>query len=820
MYNTFSIHASTGATGSAKTIISHNIYAPEGRRTLFPTKLSVYINKQADIDGTFSVVEEHTVDQIVGGRLYLYHRPIVSSAGVITDITASDGVIISNNTNAKQAYIEFSTNPVGNFTITYLATSDCLNVWMFNNLQDDMMEVQKILGPVNQTGWTSIRHTAFTLLNHPNDGVSNLYSQAQYLPHLNADLRISSTEDTSLYLTRGSGHNVQVGSRFDVTKIEGSGIYLAGDVDSTNPVSAIKTNIHLGTNTGDKIFYKGSLSGEGQMTVGGVLHTNFSGYNAAISGYVYTGAMIRVHGDAVVLGNLHVVGPITVVHSTGVTSTVLGDFSVRDELFVYGITHLIGPTETNDITVNKDLSLAGNLIALNTAGAGNNGHSVLDNLDASEVALSYKWVTKKRLNNYVVSAPKYTSHSAPKRVDILPNQLLSGQNVVGDDFLYQGILNAAVSNSGAHPSILQLLCTGNPMYIVSGFYTGNLGGASGIFSLGLMDPGSLWIDIPSISYSAPIYGFTVEELTGAGNAAIGRLNVFTPAQPLQSTAGNPSYLLYAPGCRTYKYIVETAGAPSNPTIEIQATTTDPLVVAFEDEVRLLTSNASLSLTTALTYSVSGLPAATPTGCVYIVASKNASTDPELAPTFLARATHLTMPGETLVGEVTAELTGTALWAIREITSYRPGGYYDSAWIPILSGTANTVGRTTPQFGASTQALYFNHNLGPSNSNLNIDFKLYLGAYGANTGHNWPNQYHAFARSLFAQDIRRGAGLSGAFKVIDLTNRGTSSTAANDASLFYVDGKVAGVQINADALLATQSGVTGFNYMRLVATRLE
>jgi hypothetical protein len=391
--------------------------------------------------------------------------------------------------------------------------------------------------------------------------------------------------------------------------------------------------------------------------------------------------------------------------------------------------------------------------------------------------------------------------------------------MVGDEFLYRGNLNAAVSNSGAHQSIIQLLCTGTPMYIVSGFYTGNLGGASGIFSLGLMDPGALYIDIPSISYTAPIYGYTVEELTGV-NTLIRRLNVFTPSAPTQSTAGNPDYILYNPGSRPYKYIVEVAGAPSTPSIQVQATTTDPLVVAFEDEVRLLTSNsATMALTTALTYSVSGLPAATPTGAIYVIASKNASTDPELAPTFLARATPFTMPGETIIGEVTAVQTGTALWEIKEITSYRPGGFYDSAWIPILSGNANIVGRSTPKFGTS-QTLYFNHNLGPSVNQLNTEFKLYLGTYAVNTNVNWPNQFHNFARSLQSQDTRRGIGLSGAFTCIDLNNRGTSSSSANDASIFHLDGKVVGVQMNPSVLSATQSGTSDFSYLRLTAKRME
>ena len=828
-YNTFSSHAPTGAAISgAKIVISPNEYAPEGRKTEFPANFSVYVNKQSNIDGSFQVSEEHYLTQIVGSRLYLYHRPLVNSNGSTTSITSSDGTIAASNTNAKQGYIEFSAIPTANpFTVTYSASPDCASMWHINTLQDDIMEIQKVLGSSNYTGWAGLRHVGFGLLNDPGDNIASLFSNAMYLQHLNNDIRISSTETAAYYPLLGSGHNVQFGSRYDKVKLEGTGIVLAANVDATNPLASLSTVIEIGNNTGDRITYRGSLSGEGQTTIGGALWPNYSGSLGSITTAQYTGAMLRVNGNETILGNLYVNGAVTVVHSTGETSTILGDFTIKDELFVNGVSHLIGPVETNNVTVNQNLRYEGNLIAGNTAGAGADGHSVVDNLDASEVAATYKYAMKRNLRNYIVAAPKYYGTVLPKRGAYTSQGFISSGNFVGEVFNYSGLLNAAVSSSGAHQSILQLLCTGTRMAIVSGFYTGILGAIDGgWFSKGMMDPGSLWIDLPTKNYSAPIYGYTVEELTGSSSSEIKRLNVYTPTQPTESTLGNPPYTLYTPGARHWQFIDDVTSVVTDPTIRVSATSTQPLVISFDEDIRILNTNSpNISLATTAGYAVSGALETNPTGTVYIFASRNYNTDIETIPTIISRAAPFAMPGEVAIGEVCLTRTGTTEWRVNEITSYRPGGYYDSSWIPINSGVDTTSGRCTPKINygttdASTK-LYFNHNLGCDLDFAYTDFKLYLGAYGSkDVDALWPNKYNAFSRSLFGHDHRRQAGLSGAFTVVDLNNRGKSSSTQNDASLFYLDGRLAGVQISESLLAPTQSGQTAFNYLRLIAKRTE
>lgn len=828
-YLTFSSHSPTGAaiTG-ARVVVSPNEYAPEGRRIEFPANFSVYVNKQSNIDGSFQVAEEHYLTQIVGTRLYLYHRPLVNSNGTITSIATSDGTIATSNTNAKQGYIEFSALPTAaSFIITYSASPDCVSMWHFNTLQDDVMEIQKTIGVTNYTGWPGLRHTAYALANDPADNIASLFSNALYLQHLNKNLRISSTETAGYYPTLGSGHFVQLGSRYDKVNLEGTGITLAANVEATNPLATLATVIELGNNTGDRITYRGSLSGEGQTTIGGALWPNHSGALGSITTAQYTGAMLRVNGNETILGNLYVNGAITVVHSTGETSTILGDFTVNDELFVNGVSHLNGPVETNNVTVNQNLTYQGNLIAGNSAGAGADGHSVVDNLDASEVAHTYRYTMKRNLRNYIVAAPKYYGTVLPKRGAYTPNGFISSGNFVGEVFNYSGLLNAAASSSGAYLSILQLLCTGTRMAIVSGFYTGILGSIDGgWFSKGMMDPGALHIDLPTKNYSAPVYGYTVEELTGATNNEIRRLNVYTPEQPTESTLGNPPYSLYSPGARHWQFIDDVTSNVTNPTIRISATSTSPLVVAFDEDIRVLNTNSpDISIATTAGHSVSGSIDTSPTGVVYVFASRNYNTNIEVIPTFITRAIPFAMPGEVAIGEVCLTRTGSTEWRVNEITSYRPGGYYDSAWIPINTAVDTTSGRSTTRINyGSTNAstkLYFNHNLGCDLDFAYVDFKLFLGAYGTKDVTTlWPNKFNSFSHSLFGHDHRRQIGLSGAFTVVDLNNRGTSSSTQNDASLFYLDGRLAGVQISESLLTPTQSGVTAFNYLRLIAKRTE
>ncbi|RMH13287.1 MAG: hypothetical protein D6698_14215 [Gammaproteobacteria bacterium] len=820
-YKTFSLHAPTGADPNAKYVVSPNEYAPEGRTVQFPSKFSIYVVKISTVDGSVQIDgEPHTVDQIVGNRLYLYHRPLVDSAGNITTITASDGTINSAATNAKQGYIEFSSLPTGDFTVTYSAAPDCFSMWQLNNLQDDVMEIQALLGPDNQTGWVGMRHLATTILDKPNSSLDSLLSRYVSLPHLNQDVRISSTDDNALTGTLGDAHNIYIGLQKDTIALEGTGVRIGG----TPGTASLFSTIEIGTTTGDKTYFSGTISGNDQVTIGGsdAAVASYSGvtFDTGLTQAYYDSSMLRVHGDIAGMGDLKVRGTVTITHTTGETSTVLGDFTIRDELFVHGISHLIGPTETNDLTVKRDVTVQGDLVASNLRGRGKNGHTLVDGLDASEVALTYKHVINKNKGHYVISAPRSLEAYAP--VETIYHQGATGQGswVVGDEFIITGFFTQAASSSGAYESILQLQWAAGDLPMVSGTVAGYAGAGvdSGVFSDGLIDPGSLWIQVRdgnAKGYAAPIFGYTIEQV--AGND-ITKLNVFTPKQPSQAIAANDTFALYSPGCEHWAYIIP--GSTSSD-VKVSGSAEEPLVIGFGDEIRVLTSvTADLDVSNPLFRAYSGMAGNTGDAACYIIASAE-GVDEESPPNFYVRPTPFTMPEETAIGEVLGHTVDSgANWSIQQIVCYRPGGRYDSSWIPIHPDNDNiTGGRVVSKISSPVKKYFFNHNLGGGIAYSDVSIDLYLASYGTQDADNVrPNQHEPYLRSLWGADNRAEFGLSGSMFRVSLTEQSTSAT-EKEASVFYFDSRLIGIQLTDDVLTAPKetSGSVP-NYLRLVVSR--
>ena len=830
-YKTHSTHAPTGSA-AAKFVVSPNEYAPEGRDVSYPTNFDIYVVKISDVDGSTQVNgEPHTVDQLLGSRLYLYHRPMVSPNGTIAQVTTSAGTINQDSTNAKQGYIEFSTAPTVDFTLTYLAASDCFTHWQQNTMQDSIMELQGQVGASNQTGWPGLRMVNAAIFDIPTDSLDGLLPNHVSMEHLPRSIRISSSNVDSLTGTLGDRQRIQLGRRADDLHFEGTGITI-GSVDGYSPDDY--ADVWISNRTGDKVFCAGTFSGHDQMTIGGAgsLVAGYSGlsFTSASSGSYYTGAMLRVHGDMYCQGDMLAHGTLTLVTTTGETSTIFGDFTIRDELFVLGTSHLIGPTETNALHTFTDYTLDGNLIAGNKKGAGDRGHTLVDTLDCSEVERTYKTVTRKNIDNYVIKATKSLTHFPPKHHTYGGDYAISGQVTVGDVFGWTGFFTAAPSFSGDYPSILQLQWSSGTMPMVSGFFeqANTSGLVDGFISRGTLDPGSLWIEIlaPSAAagYRAPIFGYTIQETKAH---YLTKLNVYTPQQPDQVVAANDNFLLYSPGCEHYDYVTSAGG--SSPTVTINATSDDPIWIGFEDEVRTFTANSSAtSLTAALNRSVTGQ---TPgTGIAYVFASMK-NIDIEAEPTVVVRGAPWGMPWETIMGEVIAQSSAGGSWTVLETTSYRPGGLYDSAWIPVFSGEGATTVQTTASgrvvssirnLGApspqSGNRLYFHHNLGADLCFKDVNATLHLASYAPDhSSEIHPSNYRANVHTLWGQDIRNPIpGASGAYSSIGLGH--TNNAASPEANVFYMDGKVIGIQIHDDTMNNPTEGVGPFDYLRLVIKR--
>lgn len=812
--NNFSIHAPTGY--SEKTVVSPNEYAPEGRTIGYPSKFDVYVTKAANSDGSTSIVESRSVSDLIGSRLYLYHRPLVNSNGTITTISSSAGTIDTTATNARQGYIVFSSVPSNAFTVSYIAAPDCQTMWHINTLQDSIMEIEKVLGPTNLTGYPGLRNLKFGIFDSPADAVTSGVAQnAYYLPHLDRDIRISSSTDSSISATRGTSHNIQLGYKTDSVTIDATG-FLIHETDLTKTL-----RIYLGDRTGDLIYYKGTLSGAGPLVIGGPEWSGYSGvvFSTALTGSFYSGAMLRVHGDTAVMGNVKAYGNITIVNTTGSTSTVLGDWTVGDELFVYGATHLTGPVDLNNITVNNNITLNGDLVAGNQIGAGGGGQTLIDNLDCSEVAWTYQTLATRIYPNSVIDGPFQLTSNGPLKSLTTTWGTLTGAKLPGDHVIITGSLNANAGPSGAHPAIIQVNLN---IEAVTGFFGGTRGTYSGIWSPGLLDPGSARIRIlngVSQDTDLPIYSYTYEQ---TGINTLTKLNVFCPEMPSAIPQTNDRCMIYNPGNVPYQYIYAAGGA--TPTFQVSGSTTWPLKIAFDDHVRKLTSlSASTSMKTALEYAVSGLtyPA---TGVCYIFADSN-NTDPESAPVFKARAVPFRRKNETALGEVVGYITGST-WSILETVSYRPQGFYDSSWLPVVqSPSVSTIsGRALAGFtSASTTPLrlYFSHDLGPDIDMTRISTDLYLAAPSSGVLPS-SNANQVYTRSMFGQDVRTANGLSGTFMHVEVGAKRTSSaTSDRDASIFYLDSRLIGIDLSPSLMNGFPTGSTTTlapTYLRLVVKR--
>lgn len=810
-YDIYSSHAATGQAASRT--VSTNQYSSAGRLIGYPTNLDLYTRYISDADGSQIVQERRRTSDLVGSRLYLHHRPLIMANGTVTTIVSSQGTIDTSFTNAEQGYIVFSTLPTSDFTVSYTASPDCDFAWGLNTLQDSVMELEGILGPSNNTSFPGIRNLRIGLFDSPTGIVaSGVLQNAVHLSDLDRNITIASSSDANLQVLRGASHEIQLGRATDKVVIDATGFTIQQS-DGT------KVNrIIFGTKTGDLITWKGTASGAGPLIVGGNEWPIYSGvqFSVALTGSYYSGAILRVHGDAAFMGNIKAIGNVTIVNTTGTTSTVLGDWTVRDELFVEGISHLIGTTETNTLQVNQNLHIRQDIIADNVGGQGGMGQSLVDNLDCSEIAWNYSYVTKNRHPNSIISAPLNTGAVLPKKWTVRPWFSAGPNRLVGDVFAITGQLNAAASSSGAHPHILQLLMS---TQLVSGTYS-SFGFTSGTWSPGMMDPGTMWIkmlDGPAAGLTSPIYGYTVEQ-TGTLHT-LTRLNVFLPEAISTPPQTNDKYLLYNPGTVLYNTITAAGGA--NPTFSINASTTEPFSVSFEDKVRITTSNsATFSLSSALLQSTTGLVGTPVTGIAYIFADAN-STDPENPPIFKARAVPIRMPGQTPIGEVVASYNGST-WSIIDTISYRPNGYYDSAWIPILSDINNSTpsGRVTPGFSASSTApmrVFFHHYLGSDIDMSRISANLYLGA-SPHGVIGW-NRTHSHLYSMFGQDSRSLYASSGTFIHVPLgAKRTTSATSDRDASIFYMDSALIGVDISPAIMNGFPTGGTSTpapSYLRLI-----
>ena len=873
-FTNFSTHAPTGA--SQKAIVSPNQYADSGRNIGYPNKYSVYVNKISEVDGTQRVIEYRTVSEIVGNRLYLWHRPLTNS-GAVTQITVAGGgapVIDTAATNPKSAYIVFTTLPTNDFTVSYLAAPDCINAWNLNTVQDDVMEIQKTLGVTSLTGTPGLRNLAYATFDLPGDaGISGIAQRAVYLSHLARNIVIGSTNVASLKTSLGSNHTIQIGRTGDELLFDSTGFHVV----QTN--ANYNNNITLGTKTGDIITYMGSISGEGQVTIGGPSWTNIgaAGWNSrGYSGFAfhptsgltatyYSGSMLRVHGDVSIAGNVRSVGALTVVTTTGETSVVLGDWTVARDLIVQGKSYLNGGVETSTAKITRDIVVEGIIEFPNS-------YSTIDGLDPSAAAETLPLLNKRRIKNSIIDAPINERQVSPKLTITSPYYRINNSGLVGDVFTITGIVSAAPFTSGAHQSVVVVDVA---LPIVSGSFTGLIpwtgagvgaplsGVLSGIWSPGMMDPGFVEVAVlgsqPSPAAKMPVYGYYI---TDADNVSIKQMRLLVPT-PLDSARnifvpGN-KVSLYNPGTVPYDFISAQGGAA--PTFQVSGLGTSPLQISFETMCKqYLSISSNISLLNALENSTAFARASNPTGIAYIFAGVPTSPDSDM--TFFAKSVPNRMSSEVAIGEVIASSGVGNTWTILETICYRPNGLYDSSWMPIVSKCLKGLnsGRFIPEASATGQGFneasrpnspytyFFQHNLGPVQDLRHITADMYLASawkdleakfmsYQLTGTYSGYNQTHTDLYQFYSTDwsgpIGDNGGIYGGFTKQSISpNRSyldnpssANLKAGRDANIFYIDSRIVGIQFYSGVFeqlhtgaIAVSSNDNNYKYLRIVMRR--
>lgn len=873
-FSNFSTHAPTGS--SQKAVVSPNQYADSGRTIGFPSKYSVYVNKISEVDGSQRVTEYRTVSEIVGNRLYLWHRPL-TNAGAVTQITVAGGgapVLDTTATNPKSAYIVFTTLPTNDFTVSYIAAPDCINAWNLNTIQDDVMEIQKTLGVTSLTGTPGLRNLAYATFDLPGDaGISGIAQRAVYLSHLARNIVIGSTDVTALKTSLGSSHTIQIGRTGDELIFDSTGFHVV----QTN--SNYNNNITLGTKTGDIISYMGSISGQGQVTIGGPAWTNIgaAGWNSrGYSGFAfhptsgltatyYSGSMLRVHGDVAIAGNVRSVGALTVVTTTGETSVVLGDWTVARDLIVQGKSYLNGGTETSTAKITRDLTVEGIIEFPNS-------YSVIDGLDPSAAAETLPLLNKRRIKNSIIDAPINERQVSPKLTITSPYYKINNSGLVGDIFTITGIITATPFTSGAHQSVVTVDVA---LPIVSGSFTGLVpwtgagvgaplsGVLSGIWSPGMMDPGFIEIAALGSPYveavKMPVYGYFITQAT---NASITQMKLLVPTS-LDSArnifvVGN-KVSLYNPGTVPYDFISAQGGV--SPSFQVSGLGTSPLQISFETQCKQYNSiSANISLLNALENSAAFARASTPTGIAYIFAA--APTEPDSDMTFHAKSVPNRTFTEVAIGEVVASSGVGNTWTILETICYRPNGLYDSSWIPIVGKCLKGLnsGRFIPEASATGQGFneatrpnspytyFFQHSLGPVQDLRHITADMYLASswkdaeakfmsYQLTGAYSGYNQTHTDLYQFYSTDwsgpIGDNGGIYGGFTKQSISpNRSyldnpssANLKAGRDANIFYIDSRIVGIQFYSGVFeqlhtgaIAPSSNDNYYKYLRIVMRR--
>jgi hypothetical protein len=369
-YRTISDFAPSNLTGVSSayiTRIPHNPYHPLSTTIGYPDQYDELVSK-IDEQMTPSLVEDEdwAVADILTGNwaLYLNHRPRYQ-----TEISVSSGVV--GLKDYEHGIIYFNELPTGNFTVQYLAEPDKYYAEYLQVVQDVVHKIQWLLG-AGPTLNEGIKNAEMFLDTLP-AGLQARLPNAIHIRAIDRDIEIRSSTDESS--PNGTSHRITFGNGDDEVFVDASRFIVHRSILSGPDPTYI--NIRLGDETGDFCSVAGDLDVTGRTVIGtrgtsantGVPDSAVTGFQATGAPYTGNSLKLAVHGDAVVYGDLHVLGQqISYNVTRNIQVNVFEEnLEVGNDLLVQGHTRL-GVSTSQHTQISGNLDVTGETTLLGAGG--------------------------------------------------------------------------------------------------------------------------------------------------------------------------------------------------------------------------------------------------------------------------------------------------------------------------------------------------------------------------------------------------------------------------------------------------------------------
>lgn len=804
VYQQYSEEAFTGYSESIRNRIDNNSQATNSENSQFPDKFDVFINKENASLGGFTVSETHLLNQIVGSTLYLDHRPSVDTTGGISNIVISDGGIInSGQTDIFAGTVQFSTLPSASpFTVSYTASPDKVQDSHLNSLQNTVMAIQATLGvksPVDGYGTGLI---SLPLVVNIDPGNSTELTSLQLLipnvlipGHLSSNFFLCSSDIPGAPGYGTSGVGIYIGQTGNLSRND---VYINADIFrlSNNSSSLAGGTYYIGTSTGDTVGVSGRLTVASRTIIGmpgGATNIIQTGVPGALQ-TAYNDAALVVHGPIWFGSGMTGNGSITFVTTTGEAIDVQGALTATT-LSVSSAATFNGSAAFNSIlnVVSPGYFITNNDMTLNAKPDGS--PAKIDGLDPSYAkAISESMISNGQITQSIKNDISFQNKSPYiSGAKVHPLYGYQMYPMIGG-WTYTGAVAYNTAKVNYDKNIVLLTTSLSGIGANSTTNSSDLGGGTlpyGHYATGLFNPGDTFVEFKSIgaadAFSYPIYYHQAFMSAGIMTG----VNVYVAADDLalQSNIAGLQYRLYQPGNVPYDHLTGNFTNPNAPlaifggneggaggdypnsTVGVITNAAWPGgTIVQNNNPQLKRTTAGQGITTpildalqkSIGYISTAAPVATTTGVAYVyVAANEANATAESSITVKASPTPYGIAGPNIstvnpaivpgkhipIGEIVATTSNGTSWSLSEVTSYRPLGYYDSCWVPLVDYKRTSIpadlGRCLPFFGSVKgtdfdnandvydHQFFVEHNLGPINM-YDLDYHVYVANYGTAT----------------------------------------------------------------------------------------